>query len=295
MEDVFKAEKKKRTATLIADMPIDQYHMPESGVSKSMLSEMECPLRYKYKYIDKLEENTDKDHFNVGNAVHTLALEPAEFDKRFYVIEDGIRRDKRTDSFKAEIDRANGRKMITAKDYSHINGMANSLRADKMAMAILSRKGLIEASILWHDEEYNMPLKARPDFLGDDGLIVDLKTADSSRPNDFYRNAFDYGYDISVALTTRAYQALYGKNPENYVFVVVEKKPPYPVTVYDTFRPWAGQEIAPLSFYNVGKHRLDIYMNRLNTCIKSGVWPSYQQTIEPMAVPAYALKNLEME
>ena len=291
---------KKKGAELKADMSIDDYHdlgnVKKHGdkavFSKSQLALMDCPARFKYEYIDGAE-NEEKDNLNVGNAVHTLALEPDLFHSRFYLLPEGVRRDKRTEIYKAHIEAAKGRKIITAADFVDIQGMAKSLASNKKSMYLLQAAGKIEASIFWKDEESGFNLRCRPDFMRDDGLIVDLKTAASAEPSNFSRSAFDCHYDMSVAMTTDGVGRLIGKKPDNYVFLVIEKKPPYIIEAYDSFRPWDVEDVADTTYLDAGSYRYRQSLDKLKECFDTGIWGGYSDIINPMAVPRYAMKKLE--
>lgn len=276
------------------DMSNEEYHALSSFgvVSKSMLAEMECPARFKWFYIDGHKEQ-DQDHVNLGSAVHTLALEPEKFHDRFYIIPKGQRRDKRTDAYKKCMAEAGERIMITHDDHETMRFMAESLAGNKLARAILEGDGKIESSIIWRDHETGEILRCRPDFLRDDGLIVDIKTTHSAEPRLFERTAFNLHYDVSAAMTSDGVWSLNGKKPDNYVFLICETKPPFTVQVRDCFRPWDDGGFNSLSYYEAGHYRFRKLLNRYIECKQSGEWPGYQQTIEPMAVPRYGMMELE--
>jgi len=281
-------------AELREDLSIEDYHKRRDVLSKSMLADMECPAKFKWKYIDGGEE-PDSDCLNIGNAVHTLALEPKLFHERFYVIKDGIRRDKRTEAYKEILAEAENRKLITHNDFKDIQGMAASLASNKWALALLQDSGKIEPSIFWTDEETGLPLRCRPDFMREDGLIVDLKTGHSAEPQSFFRTAWNCGYDMSAAMTSEGYRALTGKMPDNYVYLVVEKEPPYIIEAYDSFRPCDSGDPAHLTYYDAGAHRFRSALNHYQECVRTNSWPSYSGKITPMKVPYYGLKKLEGE
>lgn len=292
---------KDLSAVIVEDLDIEEYHdlgkFSKHGenaiVSKSQLVEMDCPAKFKHKYLDEAPAE-DKDHFNVGNAVHTLALEPTLFHDRFYIIPEGTRRDKRTDAYKACMAEAGFRKMVTSADYLNVKGMAEALRGSRVAMKLLERAGRVEPSIFFTDEVTGMRLRARPDFMGDDGLIVDLKTARTAEPDAFYRHAFDLHYDMSVALTSEAYKRLTGKMPDNYVFLVIESGEPHVIEAFDSFRPVSKNDPSNLNYYGVGEWRLRASIDKLAECRKRGFWPGYTDgKIKPMGVPAYELKKME--
>lgn len=290
----------KAAAQLIEDLDIEAYHdlgsIAKHGdnaiLSKSQLADMECPAKFKHKYIDE-QPDEDKDHLNVGNAVHTLALEPKLFHDRFYVIPEGIKRDKRTEKYQACIAEAGKRKMLTFKDFENVKGMAKAVTESKIAMYLLEGTGKIESSIIWTDEASGVKLRARPDLMRDDGLIVDLKTGHTAEPMKFSRVAFDLQYDISVAMTCEAYKQLHGKKPDNYVFLIVEAEPPYVIEAYESFRPWDPDDMSKFTYFDAGWFRFRRALDRFVECKNSGVWPGYNKIITPMSVPGYAMKNLE--
>jgi exodeoxyribonuclease VIII len=289
-------------AKLITDMSIEDYHADHSILSKSMLVEMECPAKFKWKYIDGGKQ-PDKGFLNIGNAVHTLALEPQLFESRFHVLpasytdsegkEKPFRCDPRMKVYKDEIEKAGTRKIIAAGDLENIKGMAKSLASNKMALAILNRPGKIEASVFWTDEETGLRLKCRPDFFGDDSLIVDLKVTHSADPQIFFKTAFDIGYDMSAAMTTAGITTLLGKRPDNYVFLVIEDKPPYVIEAFDSFRPFEPDAPAALSYFDAGDYRFRAALMKYKKCTETGIWPGYREKITPMGVPYYGIKQLE--
>lgn len=306
-------------AQLIEGMDIEAYHdlgnIKKYGrdaiISKSQLADMECAAKFKHRYIDGASYE-DKDHLNVGNAVHTLALEPDLFHDRFYVLPDGLRRDPRTDAYKSAIAEAAGRKMVTHKDFQNVQGMAKSLVASKIAMQLLDGAGKIESSIIWTDERSQkfcpvhgtgqsenaddcscVKLRCRPDLMRDDGLLVDLKTGHTADPNRFSRVAFDLHYDVSVAMTCEGYKQLTGKKPDNYVFLVVESEAPYIVEAYDSFRPWDPNDMAKFTYFDAGHHRFRTLLDRYISCRRSDVWLGYNRIITPMSVPVYGMRQIE--
>lgn len=303
------SEKKKPSKVapaIIADMPMEEYQARTDALSKSMISAMDCPAKFKYEYIDngKREEG---DHFSIGTAVHTLALEPEQFEARFHILPavyvNGkgetatFRKDPRMQIYKDELAKAGDKTILDHADYIDVQSMAASLIANPTAVALLKRPGLIEPSIFWTDEETGLQHKCRPDFLGDDGLVIDIKTGKSAKPSLFQKDAFELKYDLSVALTSRGVKALRG-SIENYVFILIEKTAPFVVECYDAFRPWqdATEDMAAVSYHDVGAHRLDIYIARYRECLKTGVWPGYNGgKIMPMSVPSWAMKQLEKE
>lgn len=283
------------------DLSIEQYHDlgnfkahgEKAILSKSQLADiLDCPARFKYFHIDGNRE-TEKDYFNVGNAIHTLALEPDTFHDRFYVIPEGIRRDKRTEAYKACIAEANERKMLTSTDFVTIGEMSKALASNRKAMAILDGTGWIEQSVIWTDKETGLKLRCRPDLHREDGLIVDIKTAACAEPTKFMRAAFDMHYDISAAMTCDGIEALTNKRPENYIFLVIEKTAPFIIEAYDSFRPFDPEDMSNMTYADAGRYRFRKALDKFQECKRTGNWPSYSEIITPMGVPHYEIKKME--
>lgn len=270
------------TAPGIYDIPIEEYHKKDGHISKSTLADiLDCPAVYKYWQENQKPE---KNHLNIGNCVHTLALEPELFAQRFLVLPECDRRTKEGKAIYAEaLAGAGTKKIISKEDMVDITGMADSLRKNKKSLALLQAKGRVEASIYFEDD--GLPFKCRPDYLRDDGLIVDLKTTKSAYKPFFQKDAWSYHYDISVALTSRGYKALTGDMPQNYVFLAVESQPPYLIEAYDTFREFDDMGV---SFAKMGDERLTMAINKLKDCTERDIWPSYNDSITPLGVPKYA-------
>lgn len=287
-------------AYMVEDLSIDDYHDlgniqkhgKDAVLSKSQLGDLDCPAKFKHAYVDG-NAASDKDHFNVGNAAHTLALEPDLFDDRFYVLPEGLRRDARTDAFKACQVEAGKRKMITHNAHANLIGMSKALLKSTIAMSILEGAGKIESSIFWKDKESGLSLRTRPDLMRDDGLLVDLKTCVSADPMRFSKAAFDNKYDISVAMMTAGYEMLHAKKPDNVVFLCIEKEPPYVIEAYDSFRPWDPDDMSKFTYFDAGWFRYRNALRQFNECMETGIWPGYSRTITPMSVPGYAMKALE--
>jgi exodeoxyribonuclease VIII len=162
------------TAKLHTDMSIETYHsfsdiktlgFDKAVISKSMLVEfMDCPARFKHKYIDG-NQGEQKDFLNVGNAVHTLALEPELFKESYYILPKDVRRDERTEKYKEHLEKAADKTIIREQDMGNIRGMAKSLAGNKKARVLFESSGNIEASIFWTDPETGLKLRCRPDFI----------------------------------------------------------------------------------------------------------------------------------
>lgn len=275
-------------AAVLKEIPILEYHR-SPGLSKSMISVLDdCPTRFKYQYLDggKKEETAS---LRLGNAMHVLALEPELWKSGYHVLPEGHRKDARTEKHKEQVDIAAGRTMLKQEEFETVEGMADALVKNPFALSLLKAPGRVEASIFWEFDGINM--RCRPDFMRNDGLIVDLKTARSVKPEFFFKDAYNYHYDLSVALTTMGYEELYGKIPDNYIFLCIESEPPYLIEAYESYRSPVDGDGMPLgpSYLDKGRERLDKLISIYKGCVLSGVWPGYVGKIRAMEVPRWAI------
>jgi hypothetical protein len=279
-------------------MTIDEYHQQTDYLSKSMLSELaDCPARFKYKYIDGNDKQQTAS-MRLGNAVHVLALEPEIWKDNYHILpetyfndkgeEKPFRADPRMQAYKDEMEKAGDRIVLKRDEYERVEQMAESLTRNQFALALLKAEGYPEASIFWQED--STPLRCRPDFMRNDGLIVDLKTCRSAKPSFFQKDAWNMHYDVSVALTARGYNALYEQQPDNYVFLCIETEPPYIVEAYETHKPM--DDFTGLSYQEIGEMRLTNLLNDYRECVANDHWPGYVGKISTMKAPRWAVNQL---
>lgn len=296
-------------ATLYKDMDINEYHSKTDVISKSMLQKFsDCPARYKYLYIDGGEGKKTKA-LQLGNLVHTLALEPELYKKRYAITPETYTNDKGEDKpwrndmrIKAVMEwhaENDDKIIITSDDKKQAEAMARSITKDKYARKLLEGDGYVEASIFF--EYKGLKFRCRPDDMKNSGVLNDLKITRSNKPGMFRADAWNYGYHLSVALTSLGYEALYGKKPDNYTFICVEQELPYIVQCYDTYRPF--DPVTGLSLYDMGMYQLDRLIDGYNEsedehvrgikeCLEEGVWPAYFEGIKPLGAPHWAVKQM---
>ena len=304
-EVMVEAPEKPVTAKLIEDMPMEDYHAfgniakhpADFVLSNSMLCKyIDCPEQFRYEFLTEKQEE-EKDYLNIGTAVHTLALEPDQFESRFYVIPEGIRRDKRTEPYKKCMASAGTRIMLPHKDYMNILGMAQKLSAEPYAKALFDGPGYIESSIFYNCPHTGQRLRVRPDWFRKDGkLIINLKTTHSAKPDLFFKTASEFGYDIGAAMQLEAVERLMGPDPNrNYVLLVIEPKPPHIISIFDTIRPMTlnnENDNSSVSYAESGLFRKNKAVYGIRDCLKLNRWPGYQEGVQPMRYPGWVMKKI---
>ncbi len=307
-------------------MPIDEYHAQKDFLSKSMLKDFaDCPARFKYLHIDGGEKKKTKS-LRLGNAVHTLALEPELWESGYHTLPKTYYNDKGKESaFKNDIrmqvvqdeyqkagyevaknpetkkweatETGKSKVILTQDERATVESMAAALAKDTYAVSLLKTPGYVEASIFFEievedpetGELVKVPMRTRPDKTGNDGLLTDVKIARSVKPAFFYKDAFDLSYHLSVAISFAGYEALHGKPPEEYAFACVESGRPHIVECFGSTKPM--DELTGLSYLDFGRLHLMELLQQYVVCKRTGVWPSYQREIGSMNVPQWALRR----
>ena len=129
--------------------------------------------------------------------------------------------------------RAGPNPLISTTQKRHLEGMYEAVYSHPRAKDWLSA-GKAEQSMLWTDKETGLICKGRPDWIHPDGIIVDLKTCADARREAFSASAQRYRYECQAALYLHAARLLGATTrvPTEFLFLCVEKLPPYGVVLY---------------------------------------------------------------
>jgi len=163
-------------------------------------------------------------------AAHLAVLEPERQADSIVLIEAG---DYRTTKAREARDTARAAGLVPLLPYQFdiVRAIAGSIRAHPIASEAF-RGGEAEVTLIWFDPETAVPCKARPDYLpAHVRWIVDLKTAASANPRSWRDQAYRLGYHARAAWYLDGAATVLGQAPEEYWFVIVEKEPPYLVSV----------------------------------------------------------------
>jgi hypothetical protein len=256
-----------------------EYHArPE--ISKSGLDLIRrSPLHYWNRYLNpdrQLEPPTEA--MVIGSALHARVLEPLLYDTEYVVAPEGI--DRRTKEgklrwadFEAE---AEGRTVLKGEDAARIELMAAAVHRHPAARTILRIPGQCEQSYFWTHDETGEACKCRPDWHSDDRrLIADVKTTDDASPRGFMHSVLKYRYHVQAAFYSQ------GLGAEQFLFIAVEKKPPFACAVY----------VTPPEFMERGLKEASEDLRLLATCRAENKWPGYGDEIQPLTVPNWLKEN----
>lgn len=285
--------------SMILDMPAAEYHARRSEISKHGIDQLTvCPAKYKHN-LDNPSEPTAA--MRIGSLLHLSILEPDEFKRvTAFVPADAPRKPSQAqrdaknpspesvasitwwDNFYSEIV---GKEIVTVEEYASLSGMGEAVRSHPVASALLKKEGWTEACFFWIDPETGAKCRARMDrVIPELRLILDIKTAEEASAAKFSRACGNYRYGVQSAIYPDAAQAVLGDNDWRFIFIVVEKKKPHFVAVYE-----ADEMMRDLG---QAEYRLDLA--KYQECVTSGKWPGYTETIEPIFLPAWlAINDLE--
>ena len=216
----------------------------------------------------------------IGSALHCRVLEPDQFSSRYAVAPSGL--DRRTKAgkeawaaFEAE---STGKDILSAEQAEQIEGMATALLAPGSVSAkLLARCESREQVIRWNDLHTNLSCKGIVDAFGAD-FALDVKTTDDASSRAFSRTLYNYQYHGQAAFYVDGLRQN-GCPVSNFLFIVVEKNPPFGVCSYA-----CTEEV-------LGAGRL-LYQRLLNIhseCLAAGEWPGYPNEVQEIELPAWAV------
>ena len=198
-----------------------EYHS-HPAVSSSTFKEIY--LKSVYHAVNKSWKATDA--MNLGTAVHTMILEPEEFNDQIYVLP---KIDRRTKAGKEEYQRclfkSQGKVMITPDQMDIVKAVTHNALGDDKVLDLL--KG--EREISFYSEIDGVPIKARPDVYNEsNGMIADVKTCQNNEPRAFRSEIKKRAYHLQAVFYCRVLNI----DPLNWRFIALETNTPYTCQVY---------------------------------------------------------------
>ena len=209
----------------------------------------------------------EKEAYPIGNALHTLVLEPHLFEQKFFIMPKLSQKkdDKEKKIAILEELKLNGKIAISEKDAEIAYEMAESLKREIGCLSKL-QSDQIEQSLFWKNAETGIFCKTRPDILRfEKTMTADIKTACDARWKKYRYDAKKFGYHIQAAMTQDGLKSLGHHGITKFFNIVVEKKKPYVCVPY------------PFSEKNL-KEGNEEFIDALKTyqvSINENKWPGY--------------------
>ena len=131
-------------------------------------------------------------------------------------------------------------------------------------------------SATWKDEGTGLeiPIKALIDLLPREdseysSCVADLKSTRDASPINFNRSVFSFGYHIQAAFYLDMINAV-NNSRDTFCFIVQENKKPFQT----------GKRILHTDFLEMGRNEYRAALANYCKCLKSGFFPSYDDTDE---------------
>lgn len=260
------------------------YHQRHLGLaSNSALGLVLRSLAHYKAWVDRGDDDDEGEEPSAalafGAAFHCAVLEPSVF-ARTYVERPDLG-DGRTKEGKAlrEAWRKQhaGKTEISLQDLRTISGMRTALHQHPLASRIL-RDGQSELTLRWRDSETGVECKSRADYyVPTMRLVADIKTTQDARREAFRKSIATYRYHLQDALYRSGFAAV-GAPVDHFVFIAIEKVPPYAIGVYSLGSDGVGEG------YSLARRALD----KLATALKTDDWPAYDVGIQQLDLPPWA-------
>lgn len=169
------------------------------------------------------------DSMAMGSAVHLAVLEPQLASKQIIQGPDTRRGKKWTDAAKEA--EADGKILLTQADYNQCMQIRDSVWRNPACASELGHKDTVyEQAAFW--DYKGMAFKCKVDAARS-GTIIDLKTSIDASPKGFAQAVAKYGYHMQDASYSYGWGKASGTAVEHFLFLVVEKQPPYACAIYE--------------------------------------------------------------
>jgi len=258
----------------------DEYH-DAPGTSKTMLDEIAfaSPLHFWAKRIDPNRVREERAIYDIGNAVHCAILEPDLLLEKVAAAPECDRRTKAGKEIAAAFELENaGKLQLRHENFQMVLAVRDAAYRHPVASGLLSR-GHAEQSYFAPDPETGALLKCRTDYIYDDAsMIVDVKSAVDASPYGFGKAAANYRYDLQAAWYPDVVELATGERPAHFVWIAMEKEPPYAIGVYVATEDQVkrARAICRRDLLNILEHE------------RTGLWPDYGETPQELQLPAWA-------
>jgi hypothetical protein len=253
---------------IITDLPAAEYHaMKALSASGAWLLAEDCPAKFLWRSPwNPLRQAEDKSEFDIGTAAHLAVLEAHEFAARTEIVDASDYRTNRARELRDNA-RAEGKVPLLHWQHDIVRAIAGSIRAHPIAAEAFIG-GLPEVTLTWRCVSTGVPCKARVDWLPRHGRwLVELKSAASANPRLWRDQAYRFGYHARAAWYLDGAEATTGRRAEEYWFVVVEKEPPYLVSVV------AFDEAALEWGRMTNRRACELFLRS----VEAGDWPGYRE------------------
>lgn len=280
---------------LLENIPFEEYAKAE-GINAGGLKIINefSPAHYyqdRYGTLQKKESTA----LRFGKLFHFAVLEPHIFQQKAVIVPkfEGFTKDGRLSTQSGEAKEKKkawyaalpqGAIICEQHELDSLLFMCDKLLKHPLCRNLLE-KGVKETTLVWDDEEFGVKCKARPDFISDAGIPVNIKSSMNASPEAFMWDVSRRKYDLEASHYLAGGKATGQYRSDAYFFLVVEKEPPYEIAVYG----------AGTSIVFAGDGYRQRAMKRYAECLRKNEWPGYQTKASDLDYPPGKVDALQAE
>lgn len=220
---------------------------------------------------------------NFGSGAHEWLLEPETFKERHLILP--ASHNGRTNEGKALVAEAEnaGKRVLKADEWVALQAMREAVAAHPYAMAAFEG-GKPETSLFWQDKKTGVWCRSKPDYVPGTGRIyADYKTTLSVRTDDLRRTIANFGYHQQASWYSDGFRELGLCGDAVMLFIFQDKKEPYLVRCVTLGQP----------SLMIAEEANDKARRIFGVCLATGKWPAYEEDIQALDLPGWALSQAE--
>jgi hypothetical protein len=267
---------------IVYDKPEAEYHSDTYTLSSTGAKTLlRSPRTYRYQ----LDHPKQIAAGPLGSLTHALVLgTPLDGFK----VKDWDGRTKEGKLAQLHADAA-GLEVLTQAEWDLAHDMATEVMSSAHTRGLFTG-GNAEVSLYGEDPITGIPMRGRVDYLRDDD-IVDLKTGRDASPAGFARAVASLHYHLQYAWYERL-ASLNGRPPKRFIFVVVEKEPPFLTQAYVLSRD--AQRAGAI----LADRACEVYRDctEAEKLFGPSAWPDWGRPTEPIEtldLPRWAINEVE--
>jgi len=287
-QDYIQEKMPRQALGLFSGISNKAYHN-SPGISSSQLKDyIHAPKIHRAYQTGELVFKTTPA-MELGTTVHTLVLEPENFDKEFAIRQKVDGRTNAGKAYKVEFEADNaGKLIIDAEEFDTAQRIRDAI-LNHPEVRLIFAEGEAESSGYYLDENDERETgtfqlcRYRPDWRREDGLF-DVKTCRDASPVGFMHQINNLGYHISAAHYIEGDRILKNTDHRQFTFIAAETEPPYLVAVY----------ILSERSLQLGEHLRRIGLNGLKASRENDFWPSYNHDLATeINLPNYLFYDMD--
>jgi exodeoxyribonuclease VIII len=256
----------------------ENYHQDKTHISASGLKQIaKSPRHYWNRYLNDKYKEEPTAAMLFGNVVHTLMLEPKEFELRYAVAPDVNKTTKDGKAAYTAFTEANiGKEFISSKDFATATAMIEQAKLNPIVTDLLD---LSEKEAMHTFEIMGVQCKMKADAINViDGCIIDIKTCTDASPIGFGKACWNENYLLQAAFYLYGYYLATGNNLKRFIFIAMEKTAPFITAVYEL----TAEQI------ELGRTQYLAALQTYKNCKAADKWHAYGGEIQPLTLPSWA-------